>query len=57
MGNFPLSQALPKVFAGTGSCSVVDWTFLRLSIPEWALVWYVAFAGLAIWVAFLRRRQ
>src|SRR5471032_282253 len=21
MGNFPLSQALPKVFAGTGSCS------------------------------------
>ncbi len=57
MGNFPLSQALPKIFAGTGSCSVVDWTLLGLSLPEWAFVWYLAFATLAIWIAFLRRPQ
>jgi protein dithiol:quinone oxidoreductase len=57
MGNFPLSQALPKVFAGTGSCSKVDWTLLGLSIPEWALVWFVAFAALAAWIAFFRRPQ
>ena len=55
MGNFPLSQALPKVFAGTGSCSKVDWTLLGLSIPEWALVWYAIFAVLAVWVAFVRK--
>jgi disulfide bond formation protein DsbB len=55
MGNFPLSQALPKVFAGTGSCSKVDWTLLGLSIPEWALVWYVLFAALAIGFAFFRK--
>src|SRR5258708_23102170 len=57
MGNFPLSQALPKVFAGTGSCSKVDWTLLGLSIPEWALAWFVIFAALAIWAAFFRRPQ
>ena len=55
MGNFPLSQALPKVFAGTGSCSQVDWTLLGLSIPEWAFIWFATFAALAIWVAFFRR--
>jgi disulfide bond formation protein DsbB len=55
LNTFPLSQALPKIFAGSGSCSKVDWTMLALSIPEWALVWYVIFAALAVWVAFLRR--
>lgn len=52
----PLSQALPKIFAGTGSCSKVAWKFLGLSIPEWALVWFAIFAGLAIWMAFFRQR-
>ncbi len=54
---FPLSQALPKIFAGTGSCSKVDWKLLGLSIPEWALVWYVIFAAVAIWIAFFRPRH
>jgi len=49
---FPLAQALPKIFAGTGSCSKVDWRFLGLSIPEWNIVWYLAFAALALWAAF-----
>ena len=57
MGNFPLSQALPKVFAGTGSCSTVDWTFIGFSIPEWAILWFAAFAALAAWMAFFRRPQ
>ena len=57
MGNFPLSQALPKVFAGTGSCSKVDWTLLGLSIPEWAIVWFATFAALAVWAAFVRKPQ
>ena len=53
--NLPLSQALPKVFAGTGSCSSVHWKFLGLSIPEWAGAWYLLFALLALWVAFFRK--
>ena len=56
IGNFPLTQALPKIFAGTGSCSKVDWKFLGLSIPEWTLVWFVIFAAIAIWAAIAQRR-
>ena len=56
MGNFPLSQALPKIFAGTGSCSKVDWKFLGLSIPEWTLVWLAIFAAAAIWAIYANRR-
>ena len=55
MNTFSLSQALPKIFAGTGSCSAVHWRMLGLSIPEWALVGFAVFAGLAIWVAFVRK--
>jgi disulfide bond formation protein DsbB len=53
----PLSQALPKIFAGTGSCSKVDWKFLGLSIPEWAGLWFLAFALLALWAAFRRGHE
>jgi protein dithiol:quinone oxidoreductase len=53
--NFPLSQALPKIFAGTGDCAAVHWRFLGLSIAEWALVWFVIFLGTVVWLAFLRR--
>ena len=55
VGGLPLSQALPKIFAGTGSCSKVAWTFLGLTIPEWALVWFAIFGAVAIWMAFFRR--
>jgi disulfide bond formation protein DsbB len=56
INTFPLAQALPKIFAGSGSCSAVHWKFLGLSIPEWALVWFVIFAVLALW-AWLRRER
>lgn len=54
---FPLSQALPKIFSGTGSCSAVKWTFLGLSIPEWAGIWFLIFAALAVWIGFIRPRK
>ncbi len=57
VNTFPISQALPKIFAGTGSCSKVDWTLLGLSIPEWAIVWFAIFLATAAWVAFLRKPQ
>ena len=56
LNTFSLSEAFPKIFAGTGSCSKVDWKLLGLSIPEWALVWFAIFAGLAIWMAFFRNK-
>ena len=54
---FPLSQALPKIFAGSGDCSAVKWKFLGLSIPEWALVWFVLFIVAAVWIAFVRKSE
>ena len=54
LNTLPLSQALPRIFAGTGSCSAADWKFVGLSIPEWALVWFVAFGAAALWAAFRR---
>ena len=53
--NFPLAQALPKIFAGSGSCSDVQWKFLGLSIPEWALVWFLVMIAATVWVAFIRK--
>ena len=57
VNTFPISQALPKIFAGTGSCSKVDWTLLGLSIPEWAIVWFAIFIAAALWAAFLRKPE
>jgi disulfide bond formation protein DsbB len=57
LGNFPLTQSLPKIFAGTGSCSRVDWKFLGLSIPEWTLVWFAVFVIAAIWAVVATRRR
>jgi disulfide bond formation protein DsbB len=56
LGNFPLAQALPKIFAGTGDCAKVEWSLLGLSIAEWALVWFLLFVTTAAWLAFFRKR-
>ena len=42
---FPLTQTLKMVFTGSGECAEVSWTFLSLSMPAWALIW---FAGLTL---------
>ena len=49
--NFPLSRTLEKLIQGTGECAVVDWTFLKLSIAEWSLLWFAAFCVYAAWLA------
>ena len=54
LDSFPLAQALPMIFHGTGDCSKVEWSFLGLSIAEWALVWFALIAGVAI-VLLLRK--
>lgn len=41
---FPLGETLKMVFTGSGECAKVDWTFLGLSIAEWSLAWFIAFA-------------
>jgi disulfide bond formation protein DsbB len=57
LDSFPLSQVLPKIFKGEGDCAKVVWQWLGLSIPEWALVWFVAFIAAGLYVAFARRTR
>jgi disulfide bond formation protein DsbB len=40
---------------GSGQCAEVHWTFLGLSIAEWSLAWFVAFAALALFLALRKR--
>lgn len=52
--NFPLGQTIQKLFAGSGECAAVDWTFLGLSIAEWSLIWFCALGVYALWLAARR---
>jgi disulfide bond formation protein DsbB len=56
LDSFPLSAVLPKVFKGEGDCAKVTWKFLGLSIPEWALVWFIVFIIAAAIAVIARRR-
>ena len=52
--NFPLSQTLQKLVAGTGECAAVDWTFLGLSFANWS---FLCFVGIAVIGLVLMARQ
>lgn len=54
MDSFPLAEALPMIFRGTGDCSKVLWRFLGLSIAEWALIWFAIFIAAAITAAVIK---
>lgn len=55
--NFPLKKALTLVFRGTGDCAAIDWTFLGLTIPQLSLIAFVGFAGFAMYLARLNKKQ
>jgi disulfide bond formation protein DsbB len=45
---FPLKQAIPMIFKGSGDCSKVDWTFLDGSIANWSFVAFLVMGTLAL---------
>lgn len=46
---FPLGETLRMVFTGSGECAEVDWVFLGLSMPAWALIAFVMLGGIGVW--------
>ena len=38
---FPIGETIRMIFTGSGECAEVSWSFLYLSIPGWALLWFV----------------
>ena len=55
--SFPLTQALPMIFRGTGDCTKVAWRFLGLSIAEWSLICFITLIIVAIVAAAMRTRR
>jgi disulfide bond formation protein DsbB len=53
----PLTQALEKILSGSGECAEIGWTFLGLSIAGWSLVWFVLFAGFALYLTLAGMRR
>ncbi len=49
LDNFPLSDALDKVFRGSGECAEVSWRILGFSMPELTLIIYIAVAVFLGW--------
>jgi disulfide bond formation protein DsbB len=44
------------IFKGTGDCAAIDWTFLGLTLPQLALIAFIAFGIYAIYLAKLNRK-
>lgn len=49
VGNFPLKEALAKIFSGSGECATIDWAFLGLSMPTWVLIAFVGLGVAGVW--------
>lgn len=54
--SFPLTEALPMIFRGTGDCTKVLWRFLGLSIAEWSLICFVLLIVAAVTAALIKPR-
>ncbi len=46
---FPLNEAIGLILGGSGECAEQLWSFLGLSMPGWALVWFLLFA-IVLWL-------
>lgn len=44
----PFQQVVRDVLYGSGDCAKIDWTWLGLSLPHWALFFFIALLGLIL---------
>ena len=51
LNKFPLTQALEKIFRGSGECAEAGWRFMTFTIAEWSLLWLVLLGALAVVIA------
>lgn len=52
LDTLPILQVFKEVFAGSGECAAIDWTFMGLSIPEQSLILFsllLVVHGLVLW--------
>jgi protein dithiol:quinone oxidoreductase len=53
---FPMSKAVRLIFQGTGECSVIDWTFFGITIPQLSLIAFITMGIYAIVLAIAKGR-
>jgi disulfide bond formation protein DsbB len=54
LDSFPLADALPMIFRGAGDCSIIDWTFLGLTIANWSLLAFALILAASLTALFRR---
>lgn len=47
----PLHEWLPQIFAATGDCGDIKWSFIGMSMPQWMIVIFAAYTCLLIFAA------
>jgi disulfide bond formation protein DsbB len=57
MDMLPVTEVVTTILRGDGNCAVIDWQFLGLSLPGWALVAFVALALLALAAPVIARKE
>lgn len=50
----PLHKWIPDVFAATGSCGDIDWSFMDQSMPEWMIVIFATYTAVLALVLVTR---
>ena len=56
LNTFPLLETLRTVLSGSGECADVSWSFLGMTIPAWALLWFVALGLVGVARNFIGQR-
>lgn len=50
----PLARWWPSMFEALGDCALIKWRFLTLAIPDWSLLWFIIFIGMASYLFFAK---
>lgn len=54
LDTFPLTETIKQVLTGSGDCALVDWRFLGLAMPAWALICFVGLGLLGLYRSLKR---
>lgn len=54
MDVFPFLEVLSMVLTGSGECARIDWLFLGITLPGWALIVFIGLSAVALF-QLLRR--
>lgn len=52
----PFNEVVEKIFAGSAECSQSTWEFMHLNMPAWALLWFILFFFLSLYLVWKDRK-